>query len=117
MHYLTINMYNSLTCASEPTMKELVLLHVNEWYNLGLQLDIGDGELETIKKNNPGDIAGCRRDMFRKWLRNNTSPSYTQLVEALVTIGEYGKADHLCKKFGKDTCLNFVTVSTTVSTC
>ena len=37
-----------------PQMKDLVLIKVNEWYELGLQLGVEDTELEEIEKNNWG---------------------------------------------------------------
>ena len=85
----------------EPQLKDLVLVQVIRWYELGLQLGVDDRELEVIKRNNPGDLEACRRDMFRAWLRITPSPSYQQLVEALVTVREVREADHLCKKYGK----------------
>ena len=33
-------------------MKELVLIKVTEWYELGLQLGVEDTELEVIEKDN-----------------------------------------------------------------
>ena len=86
-------------------MKDLVLIKVTEWYELGLQLGVDDAELEEIEKNNRGDIRACRRNMFRAWLRITRSPSYQQLVEALMAVGEDKEADLLCKKYSK---YNFV---------
>ena len=84
-----------------PQLKDLVLVQVIRWYELGLQLGVDDTELEVIKRNNPGDLEACRRESFRAWLRITPSPSYQQLVEALVTVREVREADHLCKKYGK----------------
>ena len=81
-------------------MKDLVLIKVTEWYELGLQLGVDDAELEEIEKNNR-DLRACRRSMFRAWLRITPSPSYQQLVEALMTVGEGKEADLLCKKYSK----------------
>ena len=86
-------------------MKDLVLIKVTEWYELGLQLGVDDAELEEIEKNNRGDIRACRRNMFRAWLRITPSSSYQQLVEALMAVGEAKEADLLCKKYSK---YNFV---------
>ena len=84
-----------------PQLKDLVLVQVIRWYELGLQLGVKDTELEVIKRNNPGDLEACRRDMFRAWLRITPSPSYQQLVEALVTVREVREADLLNNKYGK----------------
>ena len=82
-------------------MKDLVLIKVTEWYELGLQLRVDDAELEEVEKNNQGDLRACRRNVFRAWLRITCSPSYRQLVEALVTLGEPKEADLLGKKYSK----------------
>ena len=84
-----------------PQMKDLVLIKVTEWYELGLQLGVEDAELEEIENNNRGDLRACRRKMFRAWLRITPSPSYQQLVEALMAVGEGKEADLLCKKYSK----------------
>ena len=92
----------SLTGAvPEPVLKELVTVKVNDWYNLGLQLDIDDDDLQTIKRDNPRDENGCKRDMFRTWLRICPQASYRQLVQALVALGDVSEADRLCKKHGE----------------
>ena len=85
-------------------MKELVTVNVNDWYNLGLQLDINvikDSELQTIKRDNPQDQNGCKRDMFRTWLTICSQASYRQLVQALVALGDLREACRLCKKYGE----------------
>ena len=85
----------------KPQMKDLVLLQTSKWYNLGLQLEIEDKELEVIEENNRGDSDVCKRKMFQAWLRITPSPSYQQLVEALQTVGEISEADRLSKKYSK----------------
>jgi len=85
----------------EPTLKELVTVKMKSWYNLGLQLDIEDNDLQTIKNDNPQDQEGCKRDMFRTWLRIYPQASFRQLLQALVELGDVSEADSLCKKHGK----------------
>ena len=85
---------------SEPQLKDLEFVLVNKWYDLGLQLEVKDAELELIKRNNQEDLEACR-EMFRVWLRMSSSPSYQQLVGALVTVGEVEEAKYLCEKYGK----------------
>ena len=82
-------------------MKDLVLIKVTGWYELGLQLGVEDAELEVIEKDNRGDLQACRRKMFRAWLRITPNPSYQQLAEALMAVGEGKEADLLCKKYSK----------------
>jgi len=83
---------------------ELVKVKVTSWYNLGLELCIEDTELESIRCNNPQDQDGCKRDMFRKWLKNFPEASYKHLIQALVELGEKSEADHLCKKYSEHFC-------------
>ena len=90
-----------LPVLDEPQLKDLELVQVNKWYDLGQQLELKDTELEVIKRKNQGNLKACQREMFRVWLRMTPSPSYQQLVEALVTVGEVGEAEYLCKKYGK----------------
>ena len=84
-----------------PQMKDLVLIKVTEWYALGLQLGVEDAKLEEIEKDNRGDLKACRRNMFRVWFRTTPNPSYQQLAEALMAVGEAKAADLLCKKYSK----------------
>jgi len=85
----------------KPILKELVKVKVESWFNLGLELDIEDDELQTIERNHPKDQESCKRDMFRTWLRICPQASYRQLVQALVELGDMSEADRLCKKHGK----------------
>jgi len=41
-----------LSGAQEQQMKDLILIRVTGWYELGLQLGVEDVELEEIEKNN-----------------------------------------------------------------
>ena len=85
----------------EPTLKELVTVKVKSWYRLGLELDIADYDLQIIKMNHPQDQEGCKRDMFRTWLRICPQASYRKLVQALVEVGDVREADRLRKKHGE----------------
>ena len=78
-----------------------MLVRAVEWYDLGLQLGVENAELKVIQEYNPGDLRFCRREMFQAWLTINPSPSFEQLVEALLAVGETSEADYLCKKYGK----------------
>ena len=105
LYHTSYQMFTNLTISSSshsgPQLKDLVLVQAAEWYELGLQLGVENAELKVIKKNNPGDFKACRREMFEAWLRITTNPSYQQLVEALLTVGETSAADHLCQKYSK----------------
>jgi len=80
-------------------------VRLGKWYNLGLQLEIEDYDLQTIERNHPQDQEGCKRDMFRTWLNICPQASYRQLVQALVEVGDVAEAHRLCKKYG-ESCTN-----------
>ena len=57
------------------------------WYNLGIQLNMDTGTLESIKANNPSDVNASCTAMFNQWLRMIPEASWKQLVCALKRIG------------------------------
>ena len=85
----------------QPRLKDSVTIKVIEWYDLGLQLDINDYELDLIQKDHRGDVRACRREMFRTWLKSFPTATYQQLVQALLAIGENREACRICKRYGK----------------
>ena len=102
MHTLSYQYVLSTNPSVIPQLKDLVLVQVTEWYDLGLQLGVEDEELDVIHRNNPGNLKTCRREMFKAWLRITPNPSYQQLVEALTAVGDVREADQLSKKYGKE---------------
>ena len=85
----------------QPQLKDLVTIKVVEWYDLGLQLDIHDDELDVIQKDHRGDIRACRREMFKAWLKSFPTATYQQLVQALLNIGENREACRISKRCGE----------------
>ena len=88
-------------CSPQPNLKDLVKVKVENWYTLGLQLDIKYDDLDTIRSNCPQDQEGCKQNMFKAWLRNCPQASHRQLVQALVALGDVSEADNLCRKYGE----------------
>ena len=78
-----------------------MLIQTVEWYNIGLQLGVKNAELKVIQQNNPRNSEACKREMFSTWLRNASSLSYQQVVEALQAVGENREANRLCREYGK----------------
>jgi len=85
----------------QPTLKELVTVRVRDWYNLGLQLDIDDYDLHTIRHYNNRDPESSTRAMFRTWLNSSPHVSYKQLTQALIRLGDVREADRICKEYGE----------------
>ena len=55
-----------------------------EWYDLGLELNLSESTLQTIKKENPTDVKACFREMLSEWLKMiDPLPSWEGLLEAL----------------------------------
>ena len=83
-----------------PTLRDLSLLYVPNWYLLGLQLGVIGDELDTIERNYPRDNDLCKVKMFGAWLRMDTSATYEKLARALVTVGKRNIAEAMCTARG-----------------
>ena len=83
-----------------PTLRDLSLLPVPNWYLLGLQLGVSGDELDMIERNYPRDNHMCKVKMFGTWLRVDTSPTYVKLARALVVVGNRTTAEAVCATRG-----------------
>ena len=83
-----------------PTLRDLCLLPVPNWYLLGLQLGVSGDELDMIERNYPRDNNLCKVKMFGAWLRMDTSGTYEKLVRALVAVGMWSSAEAVCSSRG-----------------
>eukprot|EP00731_Ephydatia_muelleri_P001739 Em0001g1739a len=83
--------------SSPPLLKDLVCLKVppTKWYQLGLQLNLSEHQLDVIKANNAGNVETCILEMFKAWLSNTAGASYAELGSALNRIGEHSVAAQL----------------------
>ena len=76
--------------------RELYSKVANEWEDIGIQLDIEEGQLKQIKSDNVGDSKACLREMLRVWLsRVAPPPSWSAMADALDTLGHQDIATHL----------------------
>ena len=85
-----------------PTLQDLCLLPVSNWYLLGLQLGISADELDVIERNYPRDNHMCKAKMFAAWLRVDTRTSYRKLARALVAVGIRNIAEAVCTARGME---------------
>ena len=83
-----------------PTLRDLSLLPVPNWYFLGLQLGISEDGLDVIERNYPRDNHICKVKMFGAWLRVDTSATYRKLARALVAVGKRKIAEAVCTARG-----------------
>ena len=86
-----------------PTLRDLCLLPVPNWYLLGLQLGLSADELDVIERNYLRDNRMCKTKMFAAWLRMDTSANYERLARALVTVGKRNIAEAMCTARGTKT--------------
>ena len=72
-----------------PLLKHLVRLNIqDEWYDLGLQLDVDTETLDSIRYNHPHDIRSLRAEMLKAWLANSgENATWRALIKALGSIG------------------------------
>ena len=85
-----------------PTLRDLSLLLVPNWYLLGLQLGVSEDELDKIETNYPRDNDLCKVKMFGAWLRADTTATYGKLARALVTLGKRRIAVAMCTARGME---------------
>ena len=94
-----------------PTLQDLCLLPVPNWYLLGLQLGVSADELDVIEILYYLDNRMCKTKMFGAWLRMDTSATYGKLARALVTVGKRNIAEAMCTARGtKTTALECYTI-------
>lgn len=76
------------------------MLIINDWYNVGLQLDVKSDTLSEIEKSDP-DFHTRKRKMFKAWLDSDPDASYHTLARALFRVGDNKTATDICTKYGK----------------
>ena len=90
------------TCLDEkPELKKIHTLKIDNWYGVGLELDIESHCLDEIKRNNPQDVYGQKVAMFNKWLNQDINATYGKLAKALLEVGETACAEKLAKDIGQ----------------
>ena len=95
--------------SSKPTLRELRQLPVTKWYNLGLQLEVNQGELEKIQSKHLQNDRICQTKMFGVWLRQVENPNYAKLLKALTAIGRRDIAESVCDKEGNTILAKIIT--------
>ena len=82
-------------------LKDLMHLHISNWYRLGLALGLNSYKLDIFKRDHQGDTESQICKMFDHWLRTQPDASYEQLIKALRAVGDETVANSLCKEYGK----------------
>jgi len=84
-----------------PTLQDLSLLPVSNWYHLGLQLGVRRDDLDVIERDYPQDNEMCKLKMFGVWLDWDSSATYGKLARAFTAVGKRKIAEELCAKRGR----------------
>ena len=72
----------------------------NEWEDIGIELDIEEGQLRQINADKGGDSKACLREMLRVWLSRVAPPSsWLAMAVALDTLGHQDIATQLKSKY------------------
>ena len=74
---------------SAPTIKELAVFPSlgDAWEDLGVALSINEETLQSINKKSP-NLVRKQRELFRAYLKTNPSPTWSDIVNALVKISK-----------------------------
>ena len=59
------------------------LKEVSKWHQLGVQLGLTPGLLDTIESNYPRDAERCKTEVLTWWLQNAEQRSWEKIAEAL----------------------------------
>ena len=76
------------------------LQSVNNWYQLGINLDLETHNLDNIQQNYaPQEIDRQRLEMLDLWLRRKLNDTWEDVVSALQEMGEDGVAESIRQKY------------------
>ena len=71
-----------------------------KWHNLGVMLEIDNGELSKVQSNNAGNSDDCLREMLKIWLKKvDPKPSWSSMAEALDDLREQSLAERIRKTY------------------
>ena len=86
--------------ASTPTLGQLSaeLRDFENWYLLGLLLDVSKDALDSIEKSHDTNIKRCI-EMLQCWITNCKNPTWEAVQEALRNIGESVIAAEIARKY------------------
>ena len=81
--------------SSYPTLEQLSRLECDQWLRLGVRLGLGNDQLETIKKSQHPTATTLQAAKLK-----NIDMQWKDIVESLVSIGEYKLAESVCTQQG-----------------
>ncbi len=78
------------------TLEQLSQLECDQWFQLGVRLGLDNDQLETIKNSQHPTAATLQTAKIK-----NIDMQLKDIVEALVSIGEYKLAESVCTQQGQ----------------
>ena len=97
--YATGQLYYILTIEDLAVVTEEIGEESSKWYNIGLQLGLHAGVLDSIRESEHYDSDRCLTSTLKKWLRSaDLQPSWSNLAKALraKTVGLGQLANQIC---------------------
>ncbi|XP_064388252.1 uncharacterized protein LOC135336416 isoform X2 [Halichondria panicea] len=82
--------------SSYPTLEQLSQLKCDQWLQLGVRLGLGNDQLDTIKKSQHPTTETLQAAKLK-----NIDMQWKDIVEALMSIGEYKLAESVCSQQGE----------------
>jgi hypothetical protein len=80
-------------------LKELLCKVSADWEDIGLTLDLNEGDLSAIK-NDHHESKKCFREMLKLWLKQvEPPPTWSAIIEAIDTLQYESLAKELRKKY------------------
>ena len=80
--------------------KELYKKVACKWEDIGIQLDVEEGQLNQIKVDNPGESGSCLQEMLKIWPKKvDPKPSWSSMADALEVVGEESLAEHIRRSY------------------
>ena len=81
-------------------VKELYAKVADKWEEIGILLEIEEGQLNKVKVDNAGNSGGCLREMFKIWRKKvDPKPSWSSMAEALEVLREESLAKHIRENY------------------
>ena len=59
---------------------------LDDWYNLGLQLDVPKDKLREIEDAYPDKPSRCKEEIIYYWLKTGENPSWKSLAAAITNM-------------------------------
>ena len=88
---------------ADPTLTEKNLWPqlrlLDDWYNLGLQLDIPKDKLREIEDSHPDKTTRCKEETMDYWLKRGRNPSWETLAAAIADMGHLDIAKQIREKY------------------